>query len=210
MLIDLQAEEPSLEEAVGSPEEPAGGGADADPPVGAPPVRVPRFTEDELEEAVAAAVAEAVGEAERGIRAEVTAAVEESVQARLAAALESCARELGGLHAATAARPAAEAEVKLALDIARAIVPHALERAPLADVEAMLVDLLCRLEAEPRLELRVAPGLLEPGRELALDLARRAGFPGDVVVDAAADLGPGDARVLWRHGRAERRVDRVA
>lgn len=200
VLVDLGAIEPPPASA----EEPAPEGAE-DEPCAVPPEPGPLVTQAELDQAVAAAAAEA----ERRVRAEVSEALESSTERRLAEALERCAGELRELHATTLAGHPVESDVQLALAIARAIVPHALERAPLADVEAMLVDLLGGLEPEPRLELKLAPDLVEPGRRMAADVAGRAGFPGELVVDGDPDLEAGDARLVWRHGRAIRRIDRI-
>ena len=129
----------------------------------APPART--FCEAELAAALAAARAAAATEAK--VRAELEAGID----ARQAAALERIAAELSArqlaLDQASAARASASLDVALAL--ARALVPRALERQPLADVEAMLRDLLIRLEGQLRLTLALPPSLVEAGRQRALE-----------------------------------------
>ena len=160
------------------------------------------FSEAELEAALAAARSETAAATEASVRAELEAAT----AARQAAALEHIAAQLSAhqraLDQAVAARAAASRDLALAL--AQALVPRALERQPLADIEAMLRDLLIRLEREPRLILALPPALVEPGRQLTVMLAAAAGFRGELVVEADAQLGPGDARLSWSGGTAER------
>ena len=131
--------------------------------------------------------------------------------ARQAAALERIAAELGAhqaaLDRAIAARASASRELALAL--ARALVPRALERQPLADIEAMLRDLLIRLEGEPRLTLALPPALVEAVQRLAVQSAAEAGYRGELVVEADPRLGPGDARLSWPGGTAERDLGRL-
>lgn len=172
-----------------------GGAAPVPEPEPAPP---PTVGAEEL----AAAVALARAEGEAAARDEIEAALEQ----RRCAAAEAIAGALARMESAHAARldERAGASLELALALARAIVPRALERAPLADVEAMLRDLVARLEDQPRLHLALPPDLVAPGRELLEGLAREAGFSGELTVEGDPDLGAGDARLSWRHGRAIR------
>jgi flagellar assembly protein FliH len=113
-------------------------------------------------------------------RAEATAATEASVRAELAASRD------------------------LAVALARALVPRALERQPLADIEAMLRDLLVRLEGQPRLTLALPSALVDDGRRTLAAIAAESGYRGELVVDPDLTLGAGDARLSWRGGCAER------
>jgi hypothetical protein len=100
--------------------------------------------------------------------------------------------------------PAPAATRDLALALARALVPRALERQPLADTEAMLRDLLVRLEQQPRLTLALPPALVDAGRRTLAAIAAEAGYRGELVVEPDQTLGAGDARLSWRGGSAER------
>jgi flagellar assembly protein FliH len=160
------------------------------------------FSEAELDAALACARAEAAAAAEASVRA----ALEAGMAARRTAALERIAAELSAYRRALDQAIATRASVScdLALALARALVPRALERQPLADIEAMLRDLLIRLQGEQCLILALPPALVEAGRRLALGLASEAGYRGELVVEADAQLGTGDARLSWRGGNAER------
>jgi flagellar assembly protein FliH len=176
------------------------GAPDAVGPHPAPPA--PTFSEADLRAAVAAAVAEA----EAATEARVCAELEAGIAARQTAALERIAADLAAHRTAferwLAARATASRDLALAL--ARALVPRALERQPLADIEAMLRDLLGRLEEEPRLTLALPPDLAEDGRQLFAQLAAQAGYRGELLVEPDPTLDAGDARLSWRGGSAER------
>jgi flagellar biosynthesis/type III secretory pathway protein FliH len=103
--------------------------------------------------------------------------------ARQTTALERIAAGLAGLQAA---------------------FERALERQPLADIEAMLRDLLVRLESQPRMTLALPPALLEVGQQTLGAIIAQAGYRGELTIEPDQTLGPGDARLAWRGGRAER------
>jgi hypothetical protein len=68
----------------------------------------------------------------------------------------------------------------------------------------MLRDLLRRLEGQPRLTLALPPALLEAGQQAIGAIAAQAGYRGELTVEPDTTLGPGDARLGWRGGCAER------
>lgn len=179
---------------------PESDGATEDPPR-------PAYSEDQLAAAVAAAREQARAEAE----AETRAACEASLERQRVGALETIATELTAartmLESHLAARAAASRE--LALAVARALVPEALAREPIADVEAMVRDLIARLQDQPRLELRLAPELAATAEADLRRAAEDAGYHGlfEIVADPA--LSPGDARLLWQDGLAARDLGRL-
>jgi len=172
-----------------------------------PEAPAPGITEEELEAARTAAREEAYREAEAATRAALTASIEQ----RTAAALEAIARALAESQAAYAAQVAgcARQSRDLGLALGRAIVPRALAHAPLADIEAMLLELVPRLKAQPRLELRLAPDLVEAGRAALMRVADTADYRGSIEVAADPALADGDARLAWHQGVAERSLARI-
>jgi len=171
------------------------------PDVAEPPP--PTFTQAELD----AAVERAHAEAEEATRRALEAAIEQ----RRTEALEAIGHQLATAEAdyqkCLTARAAASRELALAL--ARALVPRALARAPLADIEEMLRDLLGRLEGRPRLELALPPDLVAEGRELLNTLATEAGYEGEHEVVHDPSLGPGSARLRWQGGAAVRDLGEI-
>lgn len=160
----------------------------------------------ELAEAVAAAREEGGRDGVARGRAEMT----EVLERRLADAVEALAAVLASeVEAHRSAVAKATADLDLALGIVRCVIPRTLEQAPLADVEPMLRELMAGLVGEPRLELRLPPDLLEPGRTMLTEVAARAGFEGACSVEPDPELGLGDAHLHWAHARAERSVTAI-
>ena len=163
--------------------------------------------ERELATAVAAASAEAAAETEARLRAELSECLENSHARALRALCEQLGQARAAFERLLEQRAAASRELALAL--ARVLVPRALARAPLADIEAMLRDTVRRLERNPRLELRLPQELVVQGRNLLERVAAETGYSGELVVSADATLGPGDARLCWQDGAAVRDLDEL-
>jgi flagellar assembly protein FliH len=119
------------------------------------------------------------------------------------AALDLRMQALLARHAETQA----EAE-RRALGVARAAVaklfPVLAAREGLGEVEGLLADCLARLGEEPRVVVRVADDLYDALDAQIPALARKSGFEGKVVLLSEPDLAPGDLRVEWADGGAER------
>jgi flagellar biosynthesis/type III secretory pathway protein FliH len=180
---------------------------DATPRPAEPEPSAATFSEDELARAVEAARQEAAAAAEATVRAEMTARLEHrqaEAHSTIAAQLSAAA---AALEQSLAARAAASRE--LALAIGRALAARALELQPLADIEAILRDLVLRLEGQPWLEVDLPPELLASGEAALAQVAAKAGYRGELRVLPGAALGPGAARVRWQDGAAERDLARI-
>ncbi len=178
----------------------------ATPPAPAPPP-APTFSEDELEGAVEAARREARAAAEAEVRAAMLASLEHRQAQALATISERLAASQDALDHILAGRAGASRDLALAL--ARVLVPKALARQPLADIEAMLREVVARLEGTPWLELRLHPGLAEAGRAALARAAEEANYHGELRLIPDPRLGPGDARLIWQDGAAERDLARL-
>jgi flagellar assembly protein FliH len=168
-------------------------------PTGQP---APSLTPADLEAAVAEARAEAVSATASRVRAELEA----SLKAREVLALEALGRQLDERQAAYlgALAELRDEAREVILEVARAVAPGAFARAPLANVERLLEELVPSLDAQPRLELKLAPGLAAAGREGLARIAAASGFQGEIVVEPDPSMAPGDARLSWQGGAAER------
>jgi flagellar biosynthesis/type III secretory pathway protein FliH len=175
------------------------------PPPPEPPAAA--YGEDELAAAVAAAREQAYAEAAAAVEAELRASLEHQQAAALAAIAAQLASCRSALEQTLAARAGASREIALA--IGRALVGEALARQPLADIEAMFRELVLRLEAEPWLEIRLAPGAAAAAEASLLAIAEDAGYRGALRVLPDPRLGPGDARLSWQDGTAERDLARL-
>ncbi|HJT08382.1 MAG TPA: FliH/SctL family protein [Stellaceae bacterium] len=134
-----------------------------------------------------------------------------SAEERTAAALTKLAADIQAL---LALREECSADVeRRAIEAMRAImrkaVPALCRKDPLAEIEAVLDACLHEAFEEPRIVLRVADAQFEPVQSRLSALAQAAGYAGKLVLLADNDLGPGDVRIEWAEGGAERQVERL-
>jgi flagellar assembly protein FliH len=153
---------------------------------------------------VEAARAQGLAEGRRAALAEAARSSEE----RAASALSMLA---AGIQDMLAAREEdAASRQRRMLEALRAVlrkaVPALCRKDPLAEIEALVIDCLHEAFEEPRVVLRVADALFPVLRERVEKLAASAGFAGKVVLLGDETLGPGDARIEWAEGGAERDV----
>ena len=74
----------------------------------------------------------------------------------------------------------------------------------------MLRELVVRLEGEPWLEIRLPPGAgSQPAEQRCGAIAAEVGYRGELRVLPDPTLGPGDARLAWQDGAAERDLARL-
>ena len=163
----------------------------------APPPR-PTFTEEDLQvvrdaaydEGHAAGLAEAAETAER----------------MLANALTALDDGLGGLRQAQeqSADESQRVAARVAMAVLRKILPATCEQNAFEEVVRTVQECFAHVLDEPRISVRVEAGLVERVREHLESVAERHGFEGRVVVQSDARLVPGDCRVEWTDGGAER------
>ncbi len=177
------------------------------PPEAAPTPPPPTFSEEELASAVEAARQQGHAAAEADVRAAMLASLEHRQAEALAAISEHLAASQDALDRVLATRAGASRD--LALAVARALVAKAMARQPLADIEAMFREVVVRLEGMPWLELRLHPSLAEAGQAALAGAAEDADYRGELRVIPDAKLGPGDARLTWQDGAAERDLGRL-
>ncbi|HYH38767.1 MAG TPA: FliH/SctL family protein [Azospirillum sp.] len=94
--------------------------------------------------------------------------------------------------------------VHIALAIVRKLMPEMARQHGLAEIEGLVRACLTDLLDEPRLVIRVAPDALELVRPHLEETITRSGFDTRLMVVADANLGPGDCRIEWAEGGAER------
>ena len=186
--------------------EPESSAAPAVAPEPAPPPE-PTFSAEELAGAVALGRQEAAAETEARVRAEMLADLEHRQTEALRAIVEALTASQAALDRTLTARAGASRD--LALAVARALVAKALARQPLADIEAMFREVVVRLEGVPWLDLRLAPDLVPAGQASLTRAAEQADYRGEIRVTPDARLGPGDARLIWQDGSAERDLARL-
>lgn len=166
-----------------------------DEPEPAPP---PTFTEEDLAIARDAAFAEG--------RETAMAEAAESIEQQIARSLGSITGhmdavfrkqdEVNDVNARNAAR--------VAMAVVRKVLPAACEKHAFDEVARVVEEVVGHILDEPRIIVRLAAGLVEPVRDRLESVALAHGFEGRVVVQADARLAPGDCRVEWTDGGAER------
>ena len=92
----------------------------------------------------------------------------------------------------------------IAVTALRLLFPELAKRSALDEVEGLIRDCLQKLGNEPRVVVRTADGLHDILRSRLEGLCAEAGFEGRVVLLTEEGLGPGDARIEWADGGAER------
>ena len=134
-----------------------------------------------------------------------------SAEARTAAALSALATDI---KAVLELREQCAADVeRRAIETMRAItrkaVPALCLKDPLTEVAAIVDACLHEAFEEPRIVLRVVDALFEPLQQRLEAITAAAGYAGKIVLLADSTLGPGDVRVEWAEGGAERDVPRL-
>lgn len=175
-------------------------------PVEELPPPVPGFSEEEL--LAAQKEAEAIGRAkgyEDAKREWDEMAVVRETQ--IIALLESLMGRMDSeLEANRAAQDSMRGDMaNIVLMIARKLAGNALDSQPLGAVEAMVDECLMMLAGEAKLSIAVATELEGPLRQWLERLPRVDRPTVDVVVDAR--MQPGDCRIQWPGGKAERNQD---
>ncbi len=176
-------------------------GDDAVRPVRKPPP--PKFDEEDLERA------RAEGH-ESGKKIGAQEAMR-SIERKISQTMSAVSAQFTGLSQAQVEsheRQRREA-LEVALTVVRKIFPRLAGRHGLAEVESVVCDCLERLRDEPRIVIRVADAVLDQVQARIGELAARAGFEGKVVYLAQDGLKPGDVRVEWADGGAERDSERL-
>jgi flagellar assembly protein FliH len=144
------------------------------------------------------------------MQAQARADGEKSAQARTAEALE---RSIAALTISVrAALDQSHAEIeklrgeaaRVALAMARKIVPAALAALPAGDVEVALRLAMHQAIGEPRVTLRAAPAVAEILEPRLADIAHEEGYEGRLLIAADPAMKTGDCRIEWRGGGAER------
>lgn len=192
-MFDVSFDEPHpLEDA------PVAVASESESEVESPPPPPPTFTEDEVDQLKAEAFE--AGRAEG--RMEAQAADERMAVLALEAAAAKMG-ELARLEAAAADRNAREA-IAVAVSVVRKMLPELARREGLGEIEALVAECIGRLTGEARIMLRVAESLRERVAERIEPIAARVGFEGRLLTAGEASLAPGDCRLEWADGGAER------
>ena len=99
--------------------------------------------------------------------------------------------------------------IRLTQAVLRRAFPAIAESHAFDEVAKVVSDLIPHLLDEPRIIVRVALPLVETIRERLEQIAHSTGFEGRMVVQEDPRLKPGDCKVEWADGGAERDLTRL-
>lgn len=159
---------------------------------------VPTFSEEELAAAKDAAFAEGKTAGE--------AAAEKSIAQRTVEQLSNLAAQFESTSDALEEkiRKGHQETVLAAMTVVRKLFPQMSSDNGLTEIQAVVEDCLERLRDEPRLVVRVADQEMDDLKAQLDSCIKRSGFNGKLVFLADDRLKPGDVRVEWADGGAER------
>ena len=145
-------------------------------------------------------------------RAEGLRAREVRAQEQLAAGARDAAQALRAALTAMEAerRRLCASAAGAALAAARKLAGAALARLPAEEVEEALRAAMHQAVGEPRIVLRVAPGVAETLAGRLGEIAHEEGFEGRVQLAADAAFVNSDCRIEWRGGGVERAEAAIA
>lgn len=172
----------------------------------APPVPEKLYDDDDLARARADALAQGLADGRAQGRAEALAEAEASVQHRLSLACQAIAERLAGLitEAERARTEASRDGIEIAVAIARKLLPEYCRRHATTEIAGVVGRVLDEVRSAPRLIIRSAADASAGLLAHLQPLADAAGFTGELIVVADADLAHADCRLEWSAGGAER------
>ncbi|MEQ1889146.1 MAG: FliH/SctL family protein [Alphaproteobacteria bacterium] len=89
---------------------------------------------------------------------------------------------------------------ELALIIAKKLAPALIASNPTAEIEVLLASCAANLNAQPRIVIRVHESLLEALKEKIELMAKKAGYPGRVVLIGETEVDGAACQIEWVDG----------
>ncbi|KAF0116477.1 MAG: flagellar assembly protein FliH [Rhodospirillaceae bacterium] len=163
----------------------------------------PTYSEDDL----TAARAEGQAAGRTAAQAELNA----SLAQRQAKTLEKIAATLQNLHQqqTTANEDIAKGAAALAALIVHKLFPVMARDHGADEIVGLCTEMLPHILEQPRLTVRVSPGMAEALRTILSETARNGGFEGRLLITADERIGPADCRIEWGDGGAERNSQKM-
>lgn len=96
---------------------------------------------------------------------------------------------------------------KLALAVARKVAGAALENNALAALESVIAPAIERMLGQPRMIVTVNESLVAALEQRLAARFAHNNDPGEIAIEGDAELAPGDCRINWENGSAERSTE---
>jgi flagellar assembly protein FliH len=154
----------------------------------------------------------AVAEAEKVSFRQGFEAAKQEAEQKTADVLNRIATEMHlivGRLAVTETRLEREA-IDVAHAIATQLAPALIARQPLAEIEALVLDVLSHVRAAPHVAVRVSPEMAERAGERLKKIAEERGFANRLVILPEASLMADDCLVEWADGGVSRDTAAIA
>lgn len=137
------------------------------------------------------------------------AQTEASLTAKIEAALKSVGAQLGELLADRAHlhQELAVQSVRTVMAVLERTMPELARRHLQIEIEGLVRTCLSELYDEPRVVVRAADPVIDTLQEKIDQLSAACGFTGKVALFGDPELAPGDCRVEWADGGAERNFE---
>lgn len=148
----------------------------------------------------------AIADAEKVSFREGFEAAKKEGEQRCAAQLDRIAAEMHlavGRLAAIETRLEREA-IDVASAIARQLAPALMAKQPLAEIEALVLDVLSHVRAAPHVAVRVSPGMAESAGARLMKIAEERGFASRLVILPDPAVQSGNCLVEWADGGVAR------
>jgi flagellar assembly protein FliH len=168
-----------------------------------PPPPPPTFSEEEL----MLARQQAYDQGRQAGHQEAAQAQEQMIGMALATAAHHL-QALGAAQAADA-EDVARQGAAIAIALVRKLHPEFARRFGLEEIEGAVLDCLSHLDRIPKVTVKVAPALVGAVKEKMAGVVQQAAFDGKLGVVGDETVPPGDCRVEWGDGGAERDQSRA-
>lgn len=148
----------------------------------------------------------AIAEAEKVSFREGFEAAKKEAEQKCAAQLERVAAEMRlavGRLAAIETRLEREA-IDVATAIARQLAPALISRQPLAEIEALVLDVLSHVRAAPHVAVRIAPEMIDDAGTRLKKIAEERGFASRLVILPDPAIANGNCLIEWADGGVSR------
>lgn len=148
----------------------------------------------------------AIAEAEKVSFREGFEAAKKEAEQKCAAQLERVAAEMRlavGRLAAIETRLEREA-IDVASAIARQLAPALIARQPLAEIEALVLDVLSHVRAAPHVAVRIAPEMIDDAGTRLKKIAEERGFASRLVILPDPAIANGNCLIEWADGGVSR------
>jgi flagellar assembly protein FliH len=170
-------------------------------PARAEAVKVPTYTQADLDAAKQSAFKEGFAQGAQAANQEQTAQIA-AIVVQIDGNIGKILREAEQHHASQ------QTELQdIAQAIARKLLPDFIARHGFSEIDALLAQVLKEMGREPRLVVRVHDQVLDPLQLALQDITERAAYAGKIVLLADSNLNLNDCKIEWADGGVERDIN---